>query len=321
MTKVKCAVCSKDKGRRDCRIKEGLLICSPCCAGMRNSECAGCEHYAMNEKRFIEKNQKKLEKKFIARIDPDVEEAVDEAMELAGNGEINKAETMLTALLCENPDLYIVHFGIGTLFAMKDNYQEAIFHFDKCLEIFPYFVEAWFNKGIAHKSLLDVKNMIIALRMVIEYGNPEDDLVIKAQELLSYFAEFLDGNSGMTLDQYIQSSEEFDRAFVDLQNRQYEKALSGFNRVLKLNPNHQQSYGNIGLCYAFQGRNAEAIAAFDEALKIAPDYEPARTNRAAVLLLPEGATLPDDFPTLNIDYYKEKFVNESKNNKITTLAP
>jgi tetratricopeptide (TPR) repeat protein len=263
----------------------------------------------MSEKLAMEKNQKKQEKKFIARIDPDIDLAVDEAMELAEKGEFKKAEDILDALLSENPDLYIVHFGIGTLFAMKGNYQEAISHFDQCLDIFPYFAEAWFNKGMAHKSVLDVKNMIISLRKVIVYGNPEDDFVITAEDILSDLANLTYSSSGLTLDQYIQSSEEFDNAFAALKNSQYEKALSGFKRVLKLNPNHQQSHGNIGLCYAFLGRKAEAIAAFDEALKIDPEYELVKANRATVLLQAEGETLPDDAPMLSIDYYKDKFVN------------
>ena len=43
--KKKCPICLKGKSRRVCMIKEDQMICSKCCAEIRNNDCVGCEHY------------------------------------------------------------------------------------------------------------------------------------------------------------------------------------------------------------------------------------------------------------------------------------
>lgn len=62
-------------------------------------------------------------------IDPEVDKAVDRALAFVENGNILKGEELLGALLKEHPDLYIVHYGMGTLLAMKGKHKESIVFF------------------------------------------------------------------------------------------------------------------------------------------------------------------------------------------------
>jgi Flp pilus assembly protein TadD len=89
-----------------------------------------------------------------------------------------------------------------------------------------------------------------------------------------------------------------------MQNREYERAIAEFQNVLKLNKTNAQTHGNLGLCYAFLGHKEKAIQAFDQALAIDPEYEPATMNKAIVLSLKNGEKLPDD-SVKTIEYYKE----------------
>jgi len=41
----KCPICLKGKVRRICIIRDNQIICSKCCAEIRNNDCVGCEHY------------------------------------------------------------------------------------------------------------------------------------------------------------------------------------------------------------------------------------------------------------------------------------
>jgi tetratricopeptide (TPR) repeat protein len=90
-----------------------------------------------------------------------------------------------------------------------------------------------------------------------------------------------------------------------MKNRKWQKAIDGFKACLIKNKNHPQSYGNMGLCYAQLGQKAEALAAFDKALELDPNYEPAKFNRMAVESLEEGEKLKVSDEMDSIEYYKD----------------
>jgi len=302
-SKMKCAICMSAKGKRSCKIREGSLVCSGCCAKTRNPECSGCSHYVDAERFGIDKMKKSNFKEYTSLIDPELDKAVDNALRLAEKGNLPKGEALLTGLKEKCPNVYKVQYGMGTLHAMKGNYRESVFFLGKCLETFPYFIEAWFNKAVAHKNLGDLGNTIRSFRKVVEFGEREDHLVIKARKFLADMETSISRNYGLSFDRYLESMDEFEKASAQMQNKEYEKAIVGFRNVLAVNKYHPQSYGNIGLCCSFLGKRDEALSAFNRALAIDPSYQPALTNRAILLNLPDGEKMSDDH-IKNVDFYK-----------------
>jgi tetratricopeptide (TPR) repeat protein len=71
-----------------------------------------------------------------------------------------------------------------------------------------------------------------------------------------------------------------------------------------------QSYGNLGLFYAFLGKKQEALAAFDKALTIDPGYEPAITIRAIFMSLRDGEKMPTAIKI--VEFYKQMFEENPK---------
>ena len=311
MEKNKCPVCLKVKGKRLCKLRERSFVCPRCCAEIRNSDCEGCSYYIQAEKHSLEKMKKTKFKEFTAIIDPEIDDAVDRALALVERGEIDVGEKSLIDLMEKHPDLHIVQYGMGTVLAMKGNYVEAIAHFDNSLEIFPYFVEAWFNRGLSYKNLLNAGESIKSFQKVIEFGDSLDDFVKSAEEIVNDMEQMILKSDGLSLDLYIKSMDDFNNAFSTMQNREYEKAISEFKNVIKLNKTSAQTYGNLGLCYAFLGLQEKAIETLDQALSIDPNYEPAITNRAVVLSLKNGEKLPDDHIQI-VEYYKD-VVKQEKN--------
>ena len=97
---------------------------------------------------------------------------------------------------------------------------------------------------------------------------------------------------------------EFEAGFSLMEDRKWEKAIIKFNRAIKLNPDHPQSYGNMGLCYAQMGRKQDALNAFNKALQIDPEYEPAILNRTFTERLEDGEPLSHD-KFKSVDYYRD----------------
>ena len=249
------------------------------------------------------KRRKSKFKKFIIRIDPQVEEAVDQALGMAEQGKIRAAEKIISELLKQHPDIHTVQYAMGVICVMRDNYDEAIAYFDKAIEIYPYFVEAWFNKGASHQKKLEVREMIKAYQKVVEIGDPSDDFVRTANDVIKEMKNQIRQDTNLTLDEYLKGMDKFNKAFAAMQSQEWGKALIGFQEVVRMDPKHTQSYGNMGICYGHLGQREEALEALDKALELDPNYEPAILNHAAVSSLKQGEKLGAKFKA--VDYYKD----------------
>ena len=299
-----CVVCSVARGRRDCKLNSGALICPICCAKTRHSECEGCEYYEKSLEFGKQKVQPTKSRHFIIEINPAIEERVDKALEMAEKGRVSTAENMITELLIKHPNNHDVQYAMGVICLMKNNFDGARKYFDRAIAIFPDFIEAWYNKGAAHQQKLEVHDMIRSYQKVIELGDPKEDFVRRAKNLLTGFEKSVKKESGVNLDAYMQAMEKFTSAFSEMEKGNWQRALNGFQEVLSANPKHVQSFGNIGICYAALGKKQEALDALNRALELDPKYEPAIINREMVKSLREGesAYIPEIKP---IEYYKD----------------
>lgn len=314
----KCSICLQVKGKRSCRISQGDLVCPACCARIRNQECTGCSHYDQATRYTEGRSKQSLSKHFTCMIIPEVNKAVDRALELAEKGQFAKAEAMMTALSREYPRIHRVAFGMGTLLALKGRHREALAYFDKAIDIFPYFAEAWNNRGQVCLELRDVGGTLKSYQKVVEFGDPREDFTMEARKTLLRMENSIREETGLSMERYIESLDEYDRAFELMANRDYEKALDGFHRVRAINPNSPQTYGNIGLCCALLGKKEEALAAFDQALRIDPQYQPAIDNKKVFLSLKKGESMADGQIKI-VQYYADIAEKKGRDGRQATL--
>lgn len=305
--KIKCSVCKKEKARRDCKLKGDELICSRCCAEIRSSECGDCVHYIEAMRHSLERDSSLPDGHFIAEINPAVQDAVDDALELAQNGETAEAFREMERLVSENPRNHDVCYGMGTLYAIAgDDTESAIRWFKKAISIFPYMAEAHYNLGIAYQRSCKLGEMIKSIRKAVQYGDPQGECYQRAKKQLEVVTQVIGKNVGVDLDSYVISSEKFDAAFEKMENRQWADALEGFKEAAAHNEKNSPTHGNMGICLAQLGRKSEALAALDRALEIDPEYEPAIGNRLLVERMKEGASLTGD-EFVSINYSAGKF--------------
>jgi tetratricopeptide (TPR) repeat protein len=129
----------------------------------------------------------------------------------------------------------------------------------------------------------------ILYRAALRYSGGDDVVASLARKELKHLEEIVTKTSLFkNLDAYLENQLVFDQAFQDLTNKNSQRALEGFQKVLDQNPNHVQSYGNLGLAYAQLGQKALALECLDKALALDPGYEPARFNRLNVVQMQEG---------------------------------
>jgi len=317
--KRKCIICDQAKGKRTCIQYDKTMVCPVCCAQIRNSSCLCCSYYKTAEKYADQKFRKSGGKSFTIELNEDVDEAVDQALALIERKNLEKAEKNLTGLLAIYPSYHMVQYGMGTLYAFKGQIEEAISHFQKAVDRFPYFAEAYYNLGIAYKTKFEIPNMVKCLDKVISLSDSDDIIYREAKSMLDDLENVVRKEHGTDMENYLKAQEQFQIGVDHMERREWEKAIHAFNASVRIVNSSVQVYGNIGICHAQLGRKAEALVSFDKALELDPQYEPAIVNKAMTETLAEGEKLGSkvkiveyykDFPMQNKSYIQH-FLDES----------
>lgn len=234
---------------------------------------------------------------------PGVEDIVDYAIDLVEKGDLAEGKKVLDKLKKKHGNNAQVHYGLGAVAGSTGDFETAIECFGKAAKIEPDFVEAHYNLGVSYQKLLKVGDMIVAYQQVVKLGEPDSEIVTKAQQMLAVIAEQARKDDGISLDEFVAGYRLFEQGVKHLALEEWEKAISKFNETLQITPRHTQSYGNLGICYSRIGLIKQALEAFDKAIELDPNYEPALLNRQVVATLKEGECVTNTGAI--IDYYKD----------------
>jgi tetratricopeptide (TPR) repeat protein len=249
---------------------------------------------------------------FITEMRPDLDDAVDHALQRLERGERKQAEAEITELLETHPDYHLTNYAMGVYLAMAANQPAAaIPFFEKAVAIFPPFAEAHFNLGQSARATLNLTKALEAYRAAERYAQDEEMAGRARKELQMMENAVLKSTSFRSLDAFLANARLFDQAFECLMRKQHAQAVELFQRVLSDNPNHVQSHGNLALAYAGLGRRADALTSFDRALELDPNYEPAIQNRRVTVNMREGVPFIPD-AVKEVEFYGDRFRAEQR---------
>ena len=173
-------------------------------------------------------------------------------------------------------------FYRGNKEAKSGNYEKAIHHYDKAIEISPQSATAFNNRGVAKAQLGNRKEAI-----------QDFD---KAIEINSKFAEAFNnrGNAKVELGSHKEAIQDFDKAieinpqdanaYYNRGNRKAElgnhkEAIQDYGKAIKINPQDAEAFNNRGFAKAKLGNRKEAIQDYDQAIEINPQSAKAYHNR------------------------------------------
>ncbi|MBI5206981.1 MAG: tetratricopeptide repeat protein [Candidatus Firestonebacteria bacterium] len=311
MSIIKCVKCGFRKGPQPCKIKSGNRVCSVCCLILCNGNCKGCSYY---------KPSKKIseDKKFIAILNPEIEEKCKNIMSLAEKGQIKKANKLMSELLIKYPNSHTIQFYMGTLYALDEEFERAIEFFKRAIQIFPYFIEAYFNLALAYTKIFNLSESVSALKNVIRLSDSSNELAIEAKKRLNDLENLVKHEKGLSLSMYLENEKIFKKAFEALRKEDYYLAIELFESVLKVDPENVQSWGNLGLAYAGLGKKSKALECLSKAIELDPDYEVAIINRIFLdKEMEEGKSLSMK-DIKSVEYYKDykdrSLIDETINN-------
>lgn len=236
---------------------------------------------------------------------PHIEDRVDNALEIMEKGNWREAARMLADLENKHGNHPHICYGLGVLAAFGNKYDEAISLFKKAIQGSPDFVEAHYNLAATYQKQLKIYEMITTYRHVLLIGEAHSYVVQQAQDVLNGMEQQIRDSEGISLDDYLKAHRIFDRAVEHMESKEWEAAIWDFQKTLSMNPNHPQTHGNLGLCYARIGKRQLALEALDKALELDPRYKPAKDNRKLIVSLKESECLEKEIKIVN--YYKDCF--------------
>ncbi len=279
------------------------LLCT-CGSGKKYKKCCLPQ---IREKERVRNISRQKPDSFIMEINQEVEEECDKVLELLENDNTETAREMADRCLSEHPQNHMVQFLYGVLLIKEEKLSNAIPYFEKAIRIYPYFSEAYFNLGNIFFKKYKITKGLKCLKKVVEIEGEQAQLGKQAKKVIDDFAHTVNQSQGLSLDQYFTSEETFDQAFVNLQNKNFEEAILLFKKVLSIDSNHVQSYGNMGLAQAYLGNRNKALECLDKALSIDSDYGPAISNRPCIVTMKEGE--PIKAITRDVRYYTEELAH------------
>jgi tetratricopeptide (TPR) repeat protein len=189
----------------------------------------------------------------------------------------------LTRTIELDPNLAVVSYlGRGAAYGNLGQPERAIEDFDKAIELDPNPTMAYFSRGAAYGNLGQPERAIEDLDKAIE---------LDPNLTMAYFGR---GIAHGELGQPERAIEDFDKAIeldpnraVAYSNRgdayrklgQPERAIEDFDKAIELNPNLAVAYLNRGLAYNALSQPERAIEDSDKAIEIDPNLAVAYLNR------------------------------------------
>jgi tetratricopeptide (TPR) repeat protein len=147
---------------------------------------------------------------------------------------------------------YTEEMAAAALAFDSGEFDDALKHLDRALEINPDDDEGWYNRGIALDDLGRYEEAIASYDRAIEI-KPDDDGAWN--------------NRGNALDEL----------------GRFDEAIASYDRAIEINPNDDQIWNNRGSALIRLKRYNEAIASYDRAIEIKPDKDQAWYNRGIAL--------------------------------------
>lgn len=216
---------------------------------------------------------------FLMEIKEDpVHVQVEEILQRGVDGSPRAAMEELRRLLKQYPESAMIYFGLGALSGMVDDNRRALAYLDEAIRLSPEMPEAWYNKGIAHKKLLETVPMTVSLQKALEFADPDHEFIENARELVEMIRTMAREEFGLDLETYLAAGEIFDCGFQKMREKRWLEAIAELRRVIEMNPRSYQAFGNIGTSLIQLGRVTEAREALQAALRVKPDYEIAKRN-------------------------------------------
>lgn len=184
---------------------------------------------------------------------------------------------------------YKAHNNLATSLGPLD-VDRAIFHYKEAVRIYPKYVTALRNLGIALYNKGNYEEAVLYFTRALKIDPQKIDI---RMDLANIF--FLQGKHEKAITQYKEilktdsknANAHYNLALMLSDQKKIDQAESHYREALKINPKHEKAHYNLGNMELKKGKLKEAFTHFAEAIKIKPDFVQAY-DKIGLILLKQG---------------------------------
>jgi tetratricopeptide (TPR) repeat protein len=219
---------------------------------------------------------------------------------IARNAEWKNNDTLFLADIAKAPNSAKTNQAVGKVYIdkaveLKDGSQrralaqKALPYLQRALEIHSLYFEPNLELGNAYLMLGDTAKAVAHWTRAYELNSTHPSIKEKAQQLAAYYYSLaevaLPKGDFKYIKQMLEKSLYFDPqnafawsniSFCNLQLNLIEDAIFTAQKSVALQPNNPEFYYKLGIAYLRKQNKAQARAAFEQALKLYPDYTAAK---------------------------------------------
>ena len=169
----------------------------------------------------------------------------------------------------------------------RQNWSQAIEHFNAVLKLKPDMMEAHINLGVAYRMKGDKKNQIHhfkkAAKLKPDMPDIHYNLGIAYSDARMYPQAADELRKAVELDPSLKDAY-FNLGTVLFRSSKYADAAAQFEKSLELSPGWAEAHLNLGTCYLKMGKESDAIKHFEEAVRLKPGSAEAQYNLGAAYM-------------------------------------
>lgn len=200
----------------------------------------------------------------------------------------------------DDPAIYLER---GLIASRKGNFDRAIAHFDRAIELAPgnplalcHRANAWGSKGETDRALVDLD---AAIRLAPDNPVPYRDRGMLWRRNGALDRALTDLDRAIRLG-FADAAAYNERGLVWYTMSGHDRAMADFDRAIKLDPSLVTAYLNRGIALRNKGDLDRAIADFDTAIRIDPGLAAAYYQRG------HARSEKQDFEHANADYARAR---------------
>ena len=183
------------------------------------------------------------------------------------------------------PDYAEAYYNRGVTYGKLGESEKAIADYSKAIELKPDLVEAYNNRGVTYRKLGESEKALADYNKAIELK--PDDAGAYNNRGVTYGKL---GESEKAIADYSKAIELKPDLVEAYNNRgvayddlgESKKAIADYSKVIELKPDDADAYYNRGVAYASIGESEKAIADYSKVVKLKPDYAVAYNNRGTI---------------------------------------
>ncbi len=173
----------------------------------------------------------------------------------------------------------------GVAYEAKGLYDLALVDYEKATQLDPYLEDVYSNRGVIYEKAgqwdLALADYEKALSINPNYKEAYYNRGVIYEKTGRYDLALKDMNKAVDIDpKYAKVYS--NRGIIYKMNGQYDKALADYDKAIEINPNLAEAYGNRGVINKLKGQLDEALADYSRALALNAEMADGYYNRGIV---------------------------------------